>query len=85
MGNKHVSVALRAQALALLDAGLPMDYIRGKTGLVQSTIYRIRQIAKQRGYDPEKDSVFKDEYFEDAKRAGRPKVFDEETEHAVLG
>lgn len=80
-----MSIALRAQALALLEAGLPIEFIRYKTELSDSTIYRIRRVAKERGYDPTNSPVFKDEYFEDAKRSGRPKILDEETEQAMLG
>lgn len=29
--------------------------------------------------------ILKDEYFEDAPRSGRPKIYDEETENAVIG
>lgn len=39
VNKKSMSIALRAQALALFEADLPMDYIRSKTGLAQSTIY----------------------------------------------
>lgn len=73
MVNKSMSIAHRAQALALLEADVPVKRIMEITGLSRSTIFRIRQVAKDRGYDPAIDKTFKDEYFEDARRSGRPR------------
>ena len=85
MPTKSMSIAHRAQALALLEVGIPLDRICAITKLSKPTIYRIRRVAKNRGYDAAMDTVFKDEFFTDAARSGRPRIFDRETEHALLG
>ena len=74
MVNKAMSIAQRAQAFALLEVGIPVKRICEITGLSKSTVFRIRQTAKERGYDASISQVFKDEYFEDAPRSGRPRV-----------
>jgi hypothetical protein len=53
-------ITLRAQAFALEEEGIPVARIREITRLAIFTIYRIKQIAFERGYDPE---ICKDEYF----------------------
>jgi hypothetical protein len=47
-------------------------------------IYCIKQIAFERGYDPEVCREFKDEYFTDASRTGRLKAITEESTAKVL-
>ena len=64
---------------------MPIEQVMKVTSLSKSTIYRIRQVAKERGYDPIVDSVYKDEYFKEASKSGRPKICDEETQHTILG
>jgi transcriptional regulator with XRE-family HTH domain len=65
--------ATRAQALALLSAGLTLTQIGERTGYNKSTISRIEKKAKERGYDPEKDPIIYTRYVEDGPRMGRPK------------
>ena len=84
MAGRAVPITLRAQALALLEVNTSIAKITEQTGLVKSTIYRIKKIAYERGFDPAKDSAFKDEFFEDAPRSGRPKVILAETTATVL-
>ena len=67
-------IAVRAQALALLECSIPVKTIMEITGLCKSTIFRIRQIAKDRGYNPEVSTAFRNAYFVDAPRSGRPKT-----------
>ena len=55
-----------------------MSHITNLTGLSFSTIYRIRRLAYERGYDPVTNPVFQDEFFKDAPRSGRPKALHEE-------
>lgn len=74
MPTKSTQITQRAQALALLEADVPLACIIQLTGLCKATIYRIRRIAKERGYNSSISTVFKDEFFIDASRPGRPKV-----------
>jgi uncharacterized protein YerC len=61
--GRSTPITLRAQAFALLEEGVPIARITEATGLSKSTIYRIKQIAYERGYDPKVSREFKDEYF----------------------
>jgi transposase len=79
MSSKR-SISIRAHALALLEEGVHIDRIRERTGLSESAIYRVRQRARRRGYDSDNNFVFKDEFFTDEPRSGRPKEMDEEKE-----
>ena len=67
-------IAVHAQALALLECSIPVKTIMELTGLSKSTIFRIRKTAKDRGYDPGISTAFKNTYFVDATRPGRPKT-----------
>jgi transposase len=71
------------QALALLEEGVSVSRIIEYTGLSKATIYRIRKIAIERGYDPKINREFKDDYFTDAPRSGRPKIITEDTTSKV--
>jgi hypothetical protein len=82
--GRSTSIALRAQAFALQEEGIPVARIKEVTGLAISTIYRIKKIAFERGYDPKVSRELKDEYFADAPRSGRPKVITEESAAKVL-
>ena len=64
------SIALRVQALALQEGGISVTRVKEITGLSIATIYRIKKIAFERGYDPKVSRKFKDEYFTDAPRSG---------------
>jgi transposase len=65
-------IALQAQALALLECSIPIKTITELTGRSKSTIFRIRAIAKERGYDPAVSIIFQNEFFTTAPRSGRP-------------
>jgi transposase len=82
--GRATPITLRAQAFALQEEGIPVARIKEITGLATSTIYRIKQIAFDRGYDPKVCREFKDEYFTDSPRSGRPKVITEESTTRVL-
>src|SRR2546430_10356095 len=84
MPGRLTPITLRAQALAMLEEGVPVSRITEYTTLSKPTIFRIRRIAIERGYDPQVSREFKDEYFTDAPRSGRPKVITEETLTNVL-
>ena len=53
-------------------------------GCPKSQITRLRQKARERGYDPLVSKQIKAEHVEDAPRSGRPEVIDEEKEKKVL-
>ena len=84
MAGRAVPITLRAQALALLEVDTSIAKIIEQTGLVKSTIYRIKKIAYECGFDPTKDSAFKDKFFEDAPHSGCPKVITAEATTKVL-
>ncbi len=50
MGRKAVQITQRAQALAFLEAKLPLKYITEKTRLNRQTVFKIRKRAIERGY-----------------------------------
>jgi arabinogalactan endo-1,4-beta-galactosidase len=52
--------------------------------LTESAIYRIRKRAKERGYNSVTNFIFKNDFFSDAPRSGRPKEMDEEKEGMKL-
>ena len=79
-----MSVALRAQAFAILEENISVSHITEVTELSKATIYHIKRITYKRGYDPAVSRVFKDEYFIDAPRSGRPKVTTEKIEEEIL-
>jgi transposase len=74
----------RIQALSLLQVKTPIEDIIKRTGFTKSTIYRIQKIAKDRGYDPSKDTTLYLTYVEDAPRVGRPKKITLEVEEEVI-
>src|SRR5437773_11761872 len=50
--GRKTSITLHAQALALQEEGIPIAKIREATELSVATIYCIKKIAFERGYDP---------------------------------
>jgi hypothetical protein len=84
MPNRSVPITLRAQALALLEEGVPVTRITEYTGLTKSTIYHIKRVAFERGYDPSVSYEFKDKYFVDGPRTGRFKVITEESNAQII-
>src|SRR4051812_21821899 len=84
MGNKSHTVAQRIQALALLEEGVTVKRIEEVTELSRATIFRLRQNARARGYDPEVSRVLKAEYVEDAARSGRPREISKEQGEELL-
>jgi hypothetical protein len=77
-------ITLRAQSLALLEAEVPVAKIIEKTGLAKSTIYRIKKVAYEQGFNPSVSEAFKDEFFKDASRSSWPKAITEEITAQVL-
>ena len=72
MGRKAVQITQRAQALAFLEAKLPLKYITEKTKLNRRTVFRIRKPAIEQGYDPDTNPAFQDSFFKDKPQSGMP-------------
>jgi hypothetical protein len=68
MGWVAVKITQQAQALAFLEAGVPIDQIVQHTGLAMSTVYLVQRKALERGYHLETNPVFQDQFFEDGQR-----------------
>ena len=84
MGNKSVDIVERARVLALLEHGVPVKQVSNITDVSSSTVYQIRKVAYDRGYHPVTNPTFKDEFFKDAPRSGRPEALDEEQTQKLL-
>ena len=76
--------ATRAQALAIVQLGCPIEEIISTTGFDPSSITRIKKRAKDRGYDPEKDKKIIFVYVGDAAHASKPKRLTPEVEQEVI-
>ncbi len=85
MGQQTVSKTQRARALALLDVNISIKTVVQLTGLARSTVFAIRDRARQHGYDLASNHTFQDEWFEDAPRTGRPKKIDKEKSKSLIG
>lgn len=73
MPKHNFDSGTRIQILALAEYGVPTKIVSDVTGISIRSISRLRQIARERGYDPEKSKVLLYKYVEDAPRSGRPK------------
>ncbi len=78
--GKVVSFSLRVHALGLLEERVPMSKIKERTGLMESTVYRIKRRAYQQGYDSTSDLIFHDYFFADVPRSGCPRLMNKENE-----
>lgn len=78
MSGRRTSITQRAQAFALYEVGISLERIREWTGLGSTTIFNIRDRAIARGYNRMTNHVFRDVFFQDAPRSGRPRVLGEE-------
>jgi hypothetical protein len=61
-----------------------MGKITELTGISQSSVYKLRKVALQRGYDPTKDFRILLSYVEDAPRSGRPVKAKEDAEKQAV-
>ena len=77
--KKH-NIGTNIQALALAEAGTPVQLVSQTTGLAPRTIYHLRVKARARGFDPQVSPMLKLEYVEDGDKSGRPKKISEERE-----
>ena len=84
MGHKHYDIATRAQALALVEYGVPTKLVSELTGMFIRSINRLKQTAQQRGFDSEKSGAILSDYVADAPCSGHPKKITEEKEQEVI-
>ena len=70
---KH-SIGARIQAVTFLDLGIPHLEITKRTGISKVQIYKIRDKAISRGWDPQISEVVEVFHIEDRARSGRPKT-----------
>jgi hypothetical protein len=68
------SIGARVQVLAILEFGIPHYQITPLSSISKSALYRLRDKAILRGYDPLISKVIETRYVEDGDRAGRPKT-----------
>ncbi|MCJ1480432.1 hypothetical protein MMC06_000587 [Schaereria dolodes] len=73
MAFKKYDIAVRVQALALAEVGVPIQIVCEITGLSRRSVYHLRKKARERGFDPQVSPTLKIEYVEDGPRPGRPK------------
>ena len=72
------------QALALAEYGIAQKIITAVTEISKSSIYRLKQQARDRGYNPSQFKKLLNSYVSDAPRFGRPTVISREIEDAIL-
>jgi hypothetical protein len=68
------SIRARIQAITLLELGIPHWDIKAKTGVSKSQLYKLRNKAINRGWDPKKSSIVEVYHVEDTPHSRRPKV-----------
>jgi hypothetical protein len=66
-------VGIRLQALTMLETGYKIPEVMTATNLLERSIYRLRKVAKERGYNPDISKKLLLAYVEDAPRIGRRK------------
>ena len=85
MINKSVDISLRAQVLTLSYCTAVNDqFIAAVTGYSISQIYRIRRIAKDRGFDSNVSLQILDKYVTHAAKSERPIKATVEKENEVI-
>ena len=72
------------QALALAEAGIAQKIITAITEISRWSITRLKNQARDRGYNPSKSKKLLLSYVVDVPRSGRPPVIIPEVEHAIL-
>jgi hypothetical protein len=70
---KH-SIGARIQAISFLELNIPHFEITAKTGISKAQIYKLRDKAISRGWDPKVSGIVEVHHVEDAPRSGRPKT-----------
>ena len=70
---KH-TIGARIQALTLLEFGVPHFQIIAITKISKSQIYRLKEKALLRGYNPSISKIIEIYHIDDSSRSGRPKA-----------
>ena len=71
------SIGARIQANTLLEIGIPHWDIKAKTGISKSQVYRLRNKAINRGWDPKISGIAEVHHVEDTPRSRRPQISQE--------
>jgi Transposase len=82
--GRRYGIAQKAQALTLLSLNWPAKQVSDTTGIEIRTLYRIKNIAFERGYRPEQDCRILDHYVMEGRSTGRPKEITKEVEERLL-
>ncbi len=80
----NTTPAQRIQAMALAEAGIEKKIAAASAGMTVSSVYRVIQKAKDRGYNKDESSIIKMEYVVDESRSGRPQKANAEKKVEVL-
>jgi hypothetical protein len=67
------SIGARIQAITFLELNIPYFEIISRTGISKAQIYKLRDKAISRGWDPKVSGIVEVHYIEDVPRSGRPK------------
>jgi hypothetical protein len=70
---KH-SIGARIQAITFLELGLPHFQITAKTGISKAQIYKLREKALSRGWNPIISRIIEVHHVEDGSCSGRPRL-----------
>ena len=70
---KH-SIGARIQAITFLELNIPHFEITAKTGISKAQIYKLREKALSRGWDPKVSSIIEVFHIEDTLCSRRPKT-----------
>jgi hypothetical protein len=70
---KH-SIGARIQAVTFLELNIPYLEITAKTGISKAQLYKLRDKAISRGWDPKVSGIVEVHHVEDATRSGRLKT-----------
>ena len=85
MVNKSADISLRAQVLTLsYCTPASIEFIAATTGYSVPNIYRIRRIARDRGFDPAISLQVLDKYARHEEKSGRPRKATTEKEDEVI-
>ncbi len=80
----NTTPAQRIQAISLAEAGIDKKIVAVSAGMTVSSVYRVIQKAKDKGYNKEESTVIKMKYVIDTPRSGRPSKATTEKEIEVL-
>ena len=81
--DKHPS-DLRLQALSLVEAGISTKEAARITGISISTINRLKQKARENGFDPAESTKLSIKHVQDRPRSGRPAKITSEKKASII-